>query len=134
LLQPDALRHDAEVRFALPVLLTLLVIAGCSKDVKQEAAQLTGGDPARGVAAMDKYGCGACHVIPGVKDATATIGPPLSGIASRAYLAGQLQNTPEHMLRWIQRPQEINEETAMPDLGVTDQDARDIAAHLYTLR
>jgi cytochrome c2 len=124
------------VRDALPLLAltALLTVAGCAPDVKQEAARLTGGDPARGVAAMDKYGCGACHVIPGVKDATATIGPTLSGIASRAQLAGQLQNTPDNMLRWIQKPQEIVEGTAMPDLGVTDQDARDMAAHLYTLR
>jgi cytochrome c2 len=96
--------------------------------------RLTGGDPSRGVAAIGRYGCGSCHLIPGVNGANATVGPPLTGIARRGYLAGQLGNTPENMMRWIQKPQEVEKGTAMPDMGVTDQDARDIAAHLYTLR
>jgi cytochrome c1 len=38
------------------------------------------------------------------------------------------------MMKWIQRPQEVDPKNAMPNMGVTDQDARDIAAYLYTLR
>ena len=59
---------------------------------------------------------------------------PLTNIASRVYLAGRLPNSPPNMERWIQQPHAIDGQTAMPETGVTDDDARDIAAYLYTLR
>ena len=99
-----------------------------------EARQVTGGDVERGRVAIRQYACQTCHVIPGVTGADALVGPPLNGIASRWYLAGVLPNTPEHMIEWLRNPQEIDSLTAMPDVGVTDRDARDIAAYLYTLR
>jgi cytochrome c1 len=48
-------------------------------------------------------------------------------------LAGVLTNTPEHMIEWLRNPQWISPLSAMPDLGVTERDARDIAAYLSTL-
>jgi cytochrome c2 len=108
--------------------------AACRSNLQREAAELTGGDPSRGIDRLGHYGCAACHTIRGVRGATATVGPPLDNIASRSYLAGRLQNTPANMVRWIQHPQAITRGTAMPDMGVTDADARDIAAYLYTLR
>jgi cytochrome c1 len=62
------------------------------------------------------------------------VGPNLQGIASRAYIAGVLPNTPDNMVRWIQNPQAVDEKTAMPNVGVSSRDARDIAAYLYTLK
>ncbi|RKH43077.1 cytochrome c [Corallococcus sp. AB049A] len=95
---------------------------------------ITGGDVERGKEALRHYGCGGCHVIPGVPGATGQVGPSLEGIALRTYLAGRLQNAPENMVRWVQHPQSIEPGNAMPELGVKDGDARDIAAYLYTLR
>jgi cytochrome c2 len=95
---------------------------------------LTGGDPDRGVNAIGRYGCGSCHTIPGIRGANALVGPPLNRIARRSYLAGEVQNTPANMVRWIQHPQRIEKGTVMPEMGVTENDARDIAAYLYTLR
>jgi cytochrome c1 len=95
---------------------------------------MTGGNAARGVSAIGTYGCPACHTIPGIETATATVGPPLSQIAVRHYLGGHLTNTAGNMIKWIQHPQAIDPKNAMPELGVTDQDAKDIAAYLYTLR
>ena len=95
---------------------------------------MTGGDVRRGRVAIRQYACQTCHVIPGVTGANALVGPPLNGIASRSYLAGVLTNTPDHMIEWLRNPQEIDPLSAMPDVGVTEQDARDIAAYLYTLR
>ncbi len=123
----------------LSVLLLMVLAstgAACDRDRRayDEARALTGGDPHRGVAAIRRYGCGACHVIPGIGGASATVGPPLSGIASRGFLAGQLPNSPDNMRRWIQHPQSVERGTAMPNMGVTDDDARDITAYLYTLR
>ena len=94
---------------------------------------LTGGTVERGRAAIGKFGCGSCHEIPGIPGA-ATVATPLGGIANRHFLAGRLRNTPANMLRWIQHPQSVDPGNAMPDLGLSDQNARDVAAYLYTLR
>ncbi len=92
------------------------------------------GDIAAGRKAMQQYLCATCHVIPGVVGAGEHVGPSLAGIADRRYIAGVLPNTPANMLRWLRHPTQVDPLSAMPDLGVTDQDARDIAAFLYTLR
>lgn len=95
---------------------------------------MTGGEPARGASAILHYGCGYCHTIPGIRDADGLVGPPLGGIARRVYVAGVLQNNPQNLIRWIRNPQAVDPLTAMPNLGVTEIDARHIAAYLYTLR
>ena len=116
------------------VIALVVLIAACHPQDDRTARQLTGGDPSRGRALIRAYGCGACHTVPGVRGATGLVGPPLTAIADRVYLAGQVPNTPDNMKRWIREPQKIETGTAMPDLHVTEEDARDIAAYLYTLR
>jgi len=117
------------------VLLAAAMSSACdSGQAAREAESLTGGSVERGRAAIGKYGCGSCHTIPGIAGAEATVGPPLTSIAVRGYLAGHLPNSPDNMIRWIQHPQRIDPQVAMPEMGVTDQDARDITAYLYTLR
>ena len=116
------------------VALVLLLLAACHNQDQDTARQLTGGEPSRGREAIQRYGCGACHTVPGVDSARGLVGPPLTGIANRTYLAGQLPNNPDNMKRWIREPQSIESGSAMPDLNVTERDARDIAAYLYTLR
>lgn len=118
----------------LVVALALVALAACHPQDGETARQLTGGEPARGRAAIERYGCGTCHEIPGVRRASGLVGPSLKEIGSRTYLAGRLPNTPENMIRWIQQPQSVDNRTAMPDMNVTAADARDIAAYLYTLR
>ena len=114
--------------------LALVLICGCEGDIERTAAAMTGGTPARGKEIIRRYGCEACHSIPGVAGARGQVGPPLDGIASRTYLAGRLPNTPDNLMRWIRDPQSIAPGTAMPEMGVTERDGRDIAAYLYTLR
>jgi len=97
------------------------------------ARDLTGGDPSHGRSAITKYGCETCHTIPGVPGAQATIGPPLTGLARRTYVAGA-PNDPARLIEWIRHPQQVRRGTPMPELGVTERDGRDIAAYLYTLR
>jgi cytochrome c len=110
-------------------------MAGCGDSVyDREARQLTGGDPVVGRYAIAKYGCDTCHTIPGVRSAAGTVGPPLNQLARRVYLAGRITNTPENLMRFIREPRSVDEQTAMPPTGVTEQDGRDIAAYLYTLR
>jgi len=95
------------------------------------AANATGGDPALGKAAIRHYGCIACHTVDGMHDSQALVGPPLTRMAGRSYLAGNMENNATNLIRWIARPREIHRDTAMPDTGVTERDARDIAAYLY---
>ena len=83
---------------------------------------------------MDQYACATCHVIPGITGATRQVGPPLKGMATRSYIAGVLENTGDNMVRWLMFPTRISPPTAMPDLGVTEQDARDMAAYIATLK
>lgn len=92
------------------------------------------GDPRRGKTALSQYACSTCHQIPGVTGARNPVGPPLDRIATRKYLAGVLPNVPQNMIRWLRSPQAVDPRTAMPDLGVSERDARDIAAYLATLR
>ena len=125
---------DAASRTLLLLVAIAVSAAGCGSKVEREAAAMTGGDVQRGKAAIAKYGCGACHTIPGIDIAVANVGPPLTKVALRQYLGGHLLNTPANMIKWIQHPQQIDPRNAMPELGVTDQDARDLAAYLYTLR
>lgn len=79
-------------------------------------------------------GCGACHQIPGIEDANGFVGPPLNTIGRRIYIAGVARNTPEAMIGWLENPQAIVPGNAMPNMGLSEEDARDIAAYLYTLR
>jgi cytochrome c len=117
------------------IVLLALTSGACNRpNTRHDAMVLTGGDPDRGVKAIGRYGCGSCHTIPGIRAANALVGPPLTRSASRSYLAGEIQNTPANMVRWIQHPRAVEQKTVMPEMGVTESDARDIAAYLYTLR
>jgi cytochrome c len=123
---------------ALALALTASLV-GCDSNggpsaIERKAAEMTGGEPSRGKDVIRRYGCSTCHTIPGVEGARGQVGPSLEGIAGRAYLAGKLPNTPANMIKWIREPQDVQPGTAMPELGVTEQDGKDIAAYLYTLR
>lgn len=105
--------------------------AGCRR---AEANPVTGGDPGRGAQAFVAMGCASCHTVRGARGPHGRVGPELTGIAGRSYIAGVLPNTPENMVRWIMDPQGVEPRTAMPNLHVTEQVARDLAAYLYTRR
>lgn len=99
--------------------------------MRVHAALETGGDPSRGEAMFIQYGCGSCHALKSVRNATGMVGPPLDGIALRVIIGGHLANSPANMEKWIRDPQHVSPGTAMPDLKVGEGDARDITAFLY---
>lgn len=117
-------------------LVVLLSLGGCATPGPSTVTiqQIPAGDPAAGVVAFQTYGCHTCHVIPGVRNANSLAGPPLTAWAERSYIAGKLANEPVHLIEWLRFPQQIEPGTAMPDMGVTAEDARHMAAYLYTLR
>ncbi|MEA2708900.1 MAG: hypothetical protein QOF78_1501 [Phycisphaerales bacterium] len=121
-------------RLTLAAIASFMLI-GCDRDtVASDAQSMTGGDVAKGKLAIADYGCASCHTIPGIPGADSHVGPPLTGISQRTYLAGIIQNTPENLVRWIKDPPTIDEKTAMPNVHASESDARDIASYLYTLR
>lgn len=121
--------------FAVIALGLLTVLAGCTGGRTVFAYTIpAGGDLQRGRALIENYGCGSCHSIPGIRDAAGLVGPPLLLFGRRTYIAGELPNTPENLVKWLQDPKSVEPGTAMPDLGLSAQQARDIAAYLYTLR
>ena len=111
-----------------------LFLTGCAGSFTRRDYPEVDGDRALGRRLIDEYGCSSCHTIPGVAGANATVGPPLTDWADRHYIAGNLQNTPENLISWIRNPQAIEPGTAMPDMGVTTEDAQHIAAFLFSLR
>ena len=131
-------KHCASFRLHRVLVLTfaasMLAAAGCARNPTVAAAEeLTGGRATEGRHLIYSYGCGSCHIIPGVNEATGTVGPPLRGFADRNYIAGLLVNTPPNLFRWIKEPQKVDPRTAMPSLGVTENQAHDMGAYLYTL-
>lgn len=111
-----------------------IVLTACHGSPPRPSQAVYGGDPEQGERLIYSYACGACHTIPGVSDARGNVGPPLVGFAKRRYIAGTLPNETESLIRWIVAPQAVEPGTAMPDLGVSEPEARHIAAYLYTLR
>jgi mono/diheme cytochrome c family protein len=91
-------------------------------------------DADRGRQALHQYACSACHTIPGVTGSSPQVGPPLASMGSRKLIAGTLANTPDNLALWLLRTQQVKPGTAMPQLDVAPQDARDMAAYLATLR
>jgi cytochrome c2 len=113
------------------------VAVSCGGSPETSAApphQMSTGDPQRGAQLITKYGCGSCHEVPGIPDATGLVGPPLDHFANRGYIAGVLPNSQTNLEKWIRHPQQVVPGNAMPDMGIDARDARDITAYLYTLR
>lgn len=95
------------------------------------ARALTGGEPANAAALVTRYGCGGCHTIPGLPGAEGQVGPPLSGLRQRVFIAGVLPNTADNLINWIVTPRRFSPGSAMPRTGIGTDGARDVAAYLY---
>jgi cytochrome c1 len=117
---------------ASAILLATLTVSGCGGR-KSDAPIVPGGNAGRGKVAIREYGCGSCHTIPGIRGARGLVGPSLAGTGQRMYIAGVLANDPENIVRWILNPPAVDPRTAMPALGVTEAEARDMAEYIYQL-
>lgn len=118
-------------------LLALALAAGspsCASRADEPVFLVPGGDARRAPKLIQAFGCARCHTVPGVAGAIGNVGPPLTRFADRTYIAGMLRNTPANLVKWIREPQSVVPGNAMPNMGVSDAEARDIAAYLYTLR
>lgn len=115
------------------LLFIVLALSGCAGEVNgvPEPRPASRDNIETGRYLIAAYGCGSCHTVPGVPGADGMSAPPLNHFYERGYIAGVLPNTEENLVRWIQDPQKILPGNAMPSLGVTAEEARQIAAYLY---
>lgn len=101
----------------------------------QESKVVQGGIPARGraIVASGVHGCAACHAVPDIRAPRGVVGPPLHGVARRGLIAGRLPNTPAVLVAFLANPPALAPETGMPNVGLSPEEARHVAAYLYTL-
>jgi cytochrome c oxidase assembly factor CtaG/cytochrome c2 len=131
--QGDGQRAVTAQHAVAPVLFACflpLVVGGCDDGKSQTTAI---GNPHRGIQLILSYGCGGCHTVPGVDDANGMVGPPLTSMGRRIYIAGVLRNTSDNMVAWLRDPQGIVPGNVMPNMNINDRDAHDLAAYLSTL-
>jgi cytochrome c2 len=107
-------------------------LAACGTP-QARSQQVGSGNAELGRELMTEYGCTSCHVVPGIRSEPAYVGPPLDHWGRRSYIAGSLNNNERNLVRWIVDPQDVEEGTAMPDVGASEQDAINIAAYLLSI-
>lgn len=112
--------------------LCLPLLAACGG--KEGVRSVDGGDAATGKRLATQYQCGACHKIPEVPGAGGTAAPDLEGFGKLSYIAGRIPNQPAQLTAWLLDPPALKPGTPMPAMGLTEQEARHMAAFLYTLR
>ncbi len=124
------------VRVMVGLVVAMVVLgAACHSTARTGTPRVVvGASPDVGKDRIVHYGCGACHEIPGVKGAEGLVGPPLTKFGKRGTIAGELSNTPDNLVRWIRDPHGVEPGTDMPNLGVTNDEARNIAAYLENLQ
>ena len=105
---------------------------GARQELQQRAEAIAGGNATHGQVLFAEKGCGGCHTLKGVTQAAGLVGPPLDGVGQRAMIAGMLANNPDNLARWIREPQAVLPGNAMPNLPMSKQDSRDLAAFLYS--
>lgn len=138
--QQNQQRMFRRLRFVSFFCLIILSGVGCASVAGQPGAAMRiehqpveDGDVDQGRQLLYDYGCGACHTIPGVPGASTQVGPPLNNWSQRHYIAGSLPNTLNNLISWIVNPQGVEPGTAMPILGVNQEEARHMSAYLYSL-
>jgi cytochrome c2 len=112
----------------------VLLQTGCAGHEPPRPREVAGGEAQRGRVALERFDCGVCHIIPGVSGTPGRVGPSLEHFARRAYVAGKFPNEAGHLVRWIVDPPALAPRTAMPAVGVSEAEARDMAAYLFTLQ
>ncbi len=136
--RPEAWAAASTTVLAVGALSAAILALGLTWYAADQSAQrtaiakaLTHGDADRAPALITRYGCGGCHTIPGAPGADGKVGPDLSGLVQRVYLGGVLRNTPINLVQWVVNPQRYLARSAMPATGISEPEARDVAAYLY---
>ena len=129
-------KHRWNIVGAIAVLAALAVAAGSLWQIEGRstniAAALTGGNITRAPELIRRYGCAGCHTISGIPGGDGQVGGPLQDIRRRVFIGGVITNSPDNMIKWIVSPQTFSPRSAMPATGISEAEARDVAAYLYS--
>jgi cytochrome c len=113
-------------------ILLLVIASACSGDEPQ-AIEVEGGDPDIGQELVIAYECTSCHYIPGFQESSGHDAPGLQLWPNRAFVAGAAPNRPENVISFLMDPEGIQPGSAMPNLGISEEEARHITAYLFTI-
>jgi cytochrome c2 len=135
-MQLALVRYRWIVVLAVAIVALLAVVGGTlwknQRRTENIAVAMTGGDVARAPDLIRRYGCAGCHTIPGIPGGDGQVGGPLQDVRRRVYVGGVVTNTPDNMIKWIVSPQALSPRSAMPATGISEAEARDVAAYLYS--
>jgi cytochrome c2 len=129
--QDDSRGRRRRAARALLAIAAIGAATGCAPSATNAAL---GGDPEAGSVAITRRACGSCHNIPGIQDADGRVGPSLAGFGAQRMIAGRLANRLDTLFLYLKHPQAVVPGNEMPDQGLSDREARDIAAYLESLR
>lgn len=117
-------------------LIALLALAGpaACADKTDLPRELAGADPANGLAVIERVGCASCHAVPGVQWPAGAVAAPLEGFGNSPLISGRLPNQPDVLVRFLRDAPSLDPQTGMPPMPLAEEEARDVAAYLYTLR
>ena len=130
----DLSRIEKLAAFILLAMLLTLPACNWFRDFDfKRGARLTGGEPELGRKKLAQRSCGSCHVVPGVPRAEGKSAPSLAGWAGRSTFLNTVPNTPENLEKWLDKPSHRKPGTNMPDISLTPEDSRDMAAYLFSI-
>ena len=121
-------------RRAATSLIMVAGLAACDQSAIPAQQRVAGGDQEAGRAVIAAVACGICHVIPGIRGANGIVGPSLAGFGQRQLIGGVAPNRPAVLVQWVRDAPSIAPNTGMPEMPLTEAQARDVAAYLFTLR
>lgn len=128
---PVGLRRTAGSVLAIGLTLAasaLLLLPAPGEQARAESVK------AKATQIITTRGCAACHYVPGIPQATGTLGPSLKGLSARDRIAGgRLENSPENLRRWLQNPKAVLSSTMMPNLGLSDEEIEVLIEFFQTL-
>jgi cytochrome c1 len=132
LARTSTLRQMSRGHWAAPIaFVTLMAIVGVTAVALYLDSVLLRQRPADPAPALIvRYGCAGCHVIPGVPEARGQVGPPLERFGSRLYIGGAVANSSGNLAKWLIDPRTIDPRSAMPVTGISEEEARIVAAYL----
>jgi cytochrome c1 len=117
---------------AAGVTASIVNLASQRSAARNVAEALTGGDATKAPLLMRRFGCSGCHTIPGIPGADGQVGGRLTDLRHQVYIGGVAPNTSQNLVMWIVSPQTFSPHSAMPETGISEAQARDVAAYLYS--
>jgi mono/diheme cytochrome c family protein len=114
------------------ILALSMLLAAC-KPPPEERHPMAEASAERGRAVIARVGCASCHTVPGIRWPEGQVGPSLHGFAASNLISGRLPNRPDVLAAYVADAPAVLPGTTMPAMPISEREARDVAAYLYTL-